>query len=194
MAPTTPSGRRWASTRRSPAVLDHFHRQVERGEIAEEGGHAHDFAGGVGERLALFAGQDARQFAGIGFDGLGHLGHELATLRDRGRCPGRKSCLGRGNRGIELGFRSARALRQHFFGRGIEDGHLEIAGHHFPVDQKVVITHWLALPLRTDLVSGLVIFQHISRLRPADYPVAARQNGPKPGLDRSGKSDIFQII
>jgi hypothetical protein len=41
---------------------------------------------------------------------------------------------------------------------GIEDGHLEIAGHHFPVDEKVVITHRLCSPCRTDLVSGLVIF------------------------------------
>jgi hypothetical protein len=39
------------------AILDHAHRQVERAEIAEEGRHAHDFAGGVGQRLALFAGQ-----------------------------------------------------------------------------------------------------------------------------------------
>jgi hypothetical protein len=59
------------------AVLDHPHRQVERTEITEEGGHAHDFAGGVGKRLALFAGQQPCQFAHIGFDGLGHFRHEL---------------------------------------------------------------------------------------------------------------------
>ena len=173
------------------AVLDHFHRQVERGEIAEEGGHAHDFAGGVGERFALFAGQDARQFVGIGFDGIGHLGHELAALRDRGRRPGRKSRLGRGNRGIELGFRSARALHQHFFGRGIEDGHLEIAGHHFPVDEKIEFTHRLALPLNGPRFRSRYIHPYITYSAARLPGRAARQTVPETGLDGFGKSDIF---
>src|SRR6202040_2305871 len=124
----------------------------------EEGRHAHDFAGGVGERLALLAGQETSQFADIGFDDLGHLGYKLAALLDRGRRPRRKSGLGRGNGRIELAFRGTRALRQHFLGRGIEDGHGLVAGYHFPVDEKVEITHWLALPFeRTPLEVSLYL-------------------------------------
>ena len=81
-----------------------------------------------------------------------------------------------------------------FSSGGTEDGHLKIAGHHFPVDEKVVITHWLCSPCRTDLVSGFVIFLCISRFPPGDYPVRARQNGPEPGLDGIGQSNIFYNI
>jgi len=104
----------------------------------------------------LLAGQEASQFADIGFDGLGHLGYKLAAVLDRGRRPRRKSGLGRGDGRIELAFRSTRALRQHFLGRGIEDGHRLVAGNHLPVDQKVEIVHWLALPFeRTPLEVSL---------------------------------------
>jgi hypothetical protein len=133
------------------AVLYHTHRQVERTEIAEEAGHAHDLAGGIRQRLALLAGQKARQFIGVGFDGVGHFGDELAAFRHRVRRPGGKSRLCRGDGGVELALGSARALRKHFFGRRIEDRHGLVSGYHVPVDEKLEITHGFALSLCTDL-------------------------------------------
>jgi hypothetical protein len=127
MAPTTPSGRRCAST--VAAFLDHPHRQLERAEIAEEGGHAQHLAGGVRQWLALFAGEQARQLARIGFDHVSDLDHKFAALLDRGRGPGRVGGLRGGDRLVELVLRGARAFRQHFLGRGIEDRHGKVAGH-----------------------------------------------------------------
>jgi len=136
-------------------ILNDAHRQLERAEIAEEAGHTHDLAGGVRQRLALLAGQQARQFAGVGFDGLGHLDDERAALLDRGGRPGRKGGLGRGDGLVELVLRGARALRHHLFGGGIEDRHGQVAGYHFAVDEKIVVAHWLALPVNGPFAASL---------------------------------------
>jgi hypothetical protein len=172
-------------------VFDDLHRQVERGEVAEEGCHAHDFAGGVGKRLALFAGQEARQFIGVGFDDIRHLADQPAAFLDRGRGPGRKGRLGRGNGGIELVLGGARALRQHFLGRGIEDRHGLVAGNHLAVNEKVEFAHLVFSPCGTDLLGGLAIFLRISRFRPADYSLSRPRWPPKPGLDAGAKVDIY---
>jgi hypothetical protein len=107
----------------------------------------HDFAGGIGKRLTLFAGQEVRQFTGVGFDGVGHLADEPAAFFDRCRCPSRECGFCRGHHGIELVPGRARALRQYFLGRGIEDRHGEVAGDHLAVDEKLIGTHWLGSPL-----------------------------------------------
>ena len=58
----------------------HLRRQVEAGEIAEEGRSAEDLAHGVLQRLALFLGQQARQLGYIGLDRVGHGHQDGATL------------------------------------------------------------------------------------------------------------------
>jgi hypothetical protein len=45
-----------------------------------------------------------------------------------------------------LALGSARALRQHLFGRGVEDRHGQVAGYHFAVDEKTIVAHWLCSP------------------------------------------------
>jgi hypothetical protein len=81
-------------------------------------------------------------------------------------------------------------LRQHFLGCGIEDGHRLIAGNHFPVDEKVEIAHWLALPFeRTDLEVSLYlnVYHGFDRRAMARWLI----DRPKTGLDVAGKNDIF---
>src|SRR6185436_6331718 len=136
-------------------VLDHAHRQFEGAQIAEEAGHAHHFAGGVRERLALLAGQDTREFVGVGFDRIRHPGHELAALLDRRGGPGRVGGLGGGNGLVELVLGRAWALRQDLFGGGIEDRHGLVAGYHFAVDEKIVVAHWLSLPVNGPFAASL---------------------------------------
>jgi hypothetical protein len=149
-------------------ILDHPHRQLERAEIAEEGRHAQDFAGGVIQRLALFTGQDASQLARVGFDDIGHLADETASLLDRGRSPGRVGGLGGGDCLVELLLGGAWTLRQHLLGCRVENRHDQIAGNHSSVDQKAIVSHRQCTPRRTGRL-GLVIFNSISRRRGAGH-------------------------
>ncbi len=145
-------------------IFDHLHRQIQRGEVAEEAGHAHDFKSRVRQRLALFGGEQAGEIAGIGLDHVGHFQHQLAPVLDRHRRPSRESRLRRGDGLVELRLGGARALRQHLFGGRIEHGHGLVAVDHLAVDEKSVIAHLDRLSLGCGPWTGLVIFQYISRM------------------------------
>ena len=127
------------------AVFQNLHRQVECREIAEERGHAAHFGGRVGQGFSLFLGQRPGKPARVCVDHVGDLADELAALANVGLRPFRKSGLGRGDRFVELTARSARAIRQDFLGRGIDNLHCLVACDQFTIDEQLRRFHGKSL-------------------------------------------------
>ena len=107
---------------------------------------------------------------------------ERAALLDRGGRPGRKGGLGGGDGLVELVLGGARALRQHFFGGGIEDRHGQVAGYHFAVDEKIVVAHWLSLPVNGPFAASLYFIV---------YHVCGDLATVRGWLDGAAGNDIF---
>ena len=116
------------------AVVQHLHRQVERREITEERRGAINLARGIGERLALFLGQNTGQFARVLFHHIGNGGQRRLARGDGGGTPGREGRLGCGHGLIQLRLGGTRRFRQNFLRGGIDHIHGQIAIGHPPAD------------------------------------------------------------
>ena len=85
-------------------MLDHVHRQVDRGGVARPTFGAAPFEARTGavERLALFAGEQLRPFFGMRLGGIGHRVAGGRTLRGPLCAPGREGPPARGPRLVVL--------------------------------------------------------------------------------------------
>jgi len=127
-----------ASGSLNPAIANGFerpHRKFERAQDTDKRRHTHRFALGFGQGLALFAGQNTRQFIRVGFERFGDLQHRRATFRNGLSRPAGKGGLGGGHGFVELPLGRSRALRDHLLRRRIEHRHPQVAVHHFAVDE-----------------------------------------------------------
>ena len=122
-------------------VLDDLGRQFHPGEVAQEGRGVGHFGARFGERLALFLGQQTRQVGGVGVDRVGQFHDARAAVLERGLRPALERGIGSGDGFVELGRGCARAGREHFLGRRIDDVHRHLARHQLAADKKRIFSH-----------------------------------------------------
>ena len=105
------------------------------GERAQGEDAAHHFEHRLVERFALFAGQQAGEFAGARFERIGKLVDQGRALFDGSRGPGWESALGRGDGAIDQGTIGLGAMREARSGRRIDDVEAGRTLDEFAIDQ-----------------------------------------------------------
>src|SRR6185437_10683301 len=101
--------------------LQDFVWQIERRVVANNPDGKLDLPVRLRERLALFQGQQPREFVLSRFQRISQLTQQRTALRNRLGGPHRERRLRGGNRLVELPAISSRHLRQHVLGRWVDD-------------------------------------------------------------------------
>jgi hypothetical protein len=124
-------------------IGDHIDRQVERGEIAEEGSAAIDVLHRALHRLALFLHQHPGNLGAIGLNCLGCLDQQGLALGNRCRGPAREGGTGGSDSRVELRLGRARTGGDNHLGRRVDDVHGHVAIDHLATNQHLIVTHAL---------------------------------------------------
>ena len=141
IAATTPRGLR--RSRKRPAASSWTTRagRSNDGQCLHEGDRACDLSLGMRQRLALLRREQPRELGGV----LGKIGSDrqqlLASSGEVEARPGRKGCLRRRHRRIQLCQIGARALGDDCLRGGVDDWHGGRAGDGTSSDLQVICVH-----------------------------------------------------